>query len=211
MKKIYIIMTGVLIILFSGCSASNTTRFNGEKLVYFSGSNEIAVQAVPPHEPPAVCIYEWLPLSDDVLYSASNVFVGSVSDIQEISMTYEYMEQKVTDYWSLITVAVKSAIKVEDEMWDGSSITVLFEVSSYQAEVGLQIETDKDYVFFLKKTSEVSGLLDYTPIADFLYCIPANNFIPVNEKQNTDLLALIGEREDCTGNAFIRALEKFYE
>ena len=137
------------------------------------------------------------------------VFTGVVTDVTEISMSYEYMDQNVVDYWSLLTVTVKDAIS--GDLTNNDTATVLFELSSHRYYDGITIEKGKEYVFYLIKSSESESILDYTPLADYIYHVPAICFVPIAEPQVTELLEAMGAEEGTCGEEFIEVLRDYYK
>ena len=192
--------------------SSLRTYYNG-----FGGNGRInaAVEYIEPLDDPHTVVFQWKPM-DDVTFKegVTTVFTGTVTDVREISMSYNYMDQDVVDYWSLLTVNVKDAIKGDKP--ESDTVTVLFEISSHRyyscaCNDDITVEKGGEYVFYLIKTDESEGILNYTPIADYIYHVPGTCFVQVTQPQLPELLGLIGAEEGTCGEAFVEALRKYYE
>lgn len=216
MKKIISIIL-ILMFFLCGCSGRNKNEVSSvqitepEKTTSKDSILSVKVQTVSPRPNPNICFIEWIPVTEELLKSASSVFVGTITEVNELSMSYEYMGTEVTDYWSLLKVSVSDIIKTDNEMAENDSVDVLFELSSYRADENITIKKGESYIFYLKKTTEISSVLDYSKLADYMYFIPASVFIPVDNKQNSSILSVIGCNEELTGASFINALREYYE
>lgn len=178
-------------------------------IIYRSENGDVTVRKIEPLEKPSLIVFKWKAM-DDITFKkdVTTVFTGTVTDVTEISMSYTFMDQDVVDYWSLLTVNVNDMIK--GDVSEGENVTVLFELSSHRYNRGITIEKDKEYVFYLMKTSEIDNILDYTPIADYIYHVPGPCFVPISEPQVPELLAVIGAKEETCGEEFVEALREYY-
>ncbi|MBQ6043464.1 MAG: hypothetical protein IJL41_04915 [Clostridia bacterium] len=186
-----------------------TKTANKTNVADYSGKIKAAVKSVEPLEVPNIIVFIWKALDENTLKNGvTTVFTGVVTDVTEISMSYEYMDQNVVDYWSLLTVTVKDAIS--GDLTNNDTATVLFELSSHRYYDGITIEKGKEYVFYLIKSSESESILDYTPLADYIYHVPAICFVPIAEPQVTELLEAMGAEEGTCGEEFIEVLRDYY-
>jgi hypothetical protein len=187
-----------------------TKTANKTNVADYSGKIKAAVKSVEPLEVPNKIVFIWKALDENTLKNGvTTVFTGVVTDVTEISMSYEYMDQNVVDYWSLLTVTVKDAIS--GDLTNNDTATVLFELSSHRHYDGITIEKGKEYVFYLIKSSESESILDYTPLADYIYHVPAICFVPIAEPQVTELLEAMGAEEGTCGEEFIEVLRDYYK
>ncbi|MBO7399602.1 MAG: hypothetical protein J6U75_00155 [Clostridia bacterium] len=187
-----------------------TKTANKTNVADYSGKIKAAVKSVEPLEVPNIIVFIWKALDENTLKNGvTTVFTGVVTDVTEISMSYEYMDQNVVDYWSLLTVTVKDAIS--GDLTNNDTATVLFELSSHRYYDGITIEKGKEYVFYLIKSSESESILDYTPLADYIYHVPAICFVPIAEPQVTELLEAMGAEEGTCGEEFIEVLRDYYK
>ena len=170
----------------------------------------------------------WLPVDDEMLHRASDVVVGTIKDITDIYIEtgdHNYLETQygVIDlydfhrYKSLVTVEVKETIN--GDIAEGETITFVYEspLASYPKNVSSSLWGDesaivgRDYVFFLKKTSEANGRFDLTPIAAYTYAVIGPCFVPYDAPQPYSLLETIGAEDGTRGEKYIEAVKKYYE
>lgn len=180
---------------------------NGNVL-YRSEDGDFVVRVVEPLENPVYINTEWAVLTDSIIRGNTDVFTGAITDITEISMTYRYMDQDVTDYLSLITAEVKDTLK--GDLTKKETVTFIFPYSSRMACMEVDPEIGKEYAFYLTKTSELNHSLDYTPIAEYYYCIQGYCMTPLDEPQDNELLKIIGAEEGICGEAFVDSLKNYY-
>ena len=169
----------------------------------------------------------WVAINDAMLHRASDVVVGTIKDITNIYIEGEdhnYLETKygVIDlydfhrYKSLVTVEVKETIN--GDIAEGETITFLYgsPLASYPKNISSSLWGDesaivgRDYVFFLRKTSEKDYKFDLTPIAAYAYGITGPCFVPYDEPQIASLLETIGAQKGASGEEFIEAVRKYY-
>ena len=169
----------------------------------------------------------WAPVNDEMLHRASDVVVGTIKDITDIYIEtgdHDYLETKhgvidlseVGRYKSLVTVEVKETIN--GDIAEGETITFVYDspLASYPKNISSSLWGDesaivgRDYVFFLKKTSEKDYKFDLTPIAAYAYGITGPCFVPYDEPQNASLLETIGAQIGTCGEEFIEAVRKYY-
>jgi hypothetical protein len=179
--------------------------------VYYSGDTKITVKKVKPLESPINYTFEWMELSDEMFKRASEVVIGTITEIDEISVSYDYMEQGIiTDYYSLLTVSVNDTII--GEFTKGKTVQVLFELSSHRInESNIYPKVGKEYVFFLCETSTLGTANDYSPIAEYVYCVQPPCFVPIDEPQDPHYLEFIGAEEEACGEELIEALKNYYK
>lgn len=181
-------------------------------ILYRSENGDITVRVVEPLDAPIKSQFLFLPITEEKLNSMSEVFIGTVETVEEIEVTYELDGQLRKKYLSLLTVSVDEKIKRCGEVTEGSRVSLLFGFSThFTNEDGIYPVEGKKYTFFLRKTSETVGIVDYSDIADYIYKIPCNAFIPTNEPQLTGLLDIIGAEKGAFGEEYITALRRFYE
>jgi hypothetical protein len=179
-----------------------------DNILYRSEDGDFVVRVVEPLENPVYINTEWAVLTDSIIRRNTDVFTGAITDITEISMTYRYMDQDVTDYLSLITAEVKDTLK--GDLTKKETVTFIFPYSSRMACMEVDPEIGKEYAFYLTKTSELNHSLDYTPIAEYYYCIQGYCMTPLDEPQNNELLKIIGAEEGICGEAFVDSLKNYY-
>lgn len=181
-------------------------------ILYRSENGDVTVRVVEPLDAPIKSQFLFLPITEEKLNSMSEVFIGTVETVEEIEVTYELDGQLRKKYLSLLTVSVDEKIKRCGEVTEGSCVSLLFGFSThFTNEDGIYPVEGKKYTFFLRKTSETVGIVDYSDIADYIYKIPCNAFIPTNEPQLTGLLDIIGAEKGAFGEEYITALRRFYE
>ena len=184
---------------------------DGANVLYRSENGDFVVRKVEPLENPIYYHLEWSELSEERFKSIPEVVTGTITDISEISVSYEYMGQGViTDYYSLLTVAVNDTIT--GELTKGKTVKVIFELSTYQMdESNIYPEVGKEYVFFLRDTSTLGKAYDYSTIAEYTYCVRPTCLVPIDEPQDPEYLAFIGAEEGAHGEKYISDLREFYE
>lgn len=184
-------------------------------ILYRSEDGDVTVRVVEPLEVPEIYDFEWDALTDEMLNSAAYVFTGTVTDEKELAFDLGYKNPwdgtPLYFYMSLLDVKVDENIK--GGLPIGDTVSVLFELSSHRInESGIYAEKGKQYVFFLIKTDDLNNsIVDFTEIADYYYCIPANHFIPIESEQRFELLEIIGAEEGTCGKDFVEALRRYYE
>ena len=169
-----------------------------------------------------------MPVNDEMLHRASDVVVGTIKDITDIYIEpgdHDYLETQYgvialsevyRRYKSLVTVEVKETIN--GDIAEGETITFLYgsPLASYPKNISSSTWGDesaivgRDYVFFLKKTSEKDYKFDLTPIAAYAYGITGPCFVPYDEPQDASLLETIGAQKGTCGEEFIEAVRKYY-
>ncbi|MBP5238471.1 MAG: hypothetical protein ILO64_05745, partial [Clostridia bacterium] len=196
-----------------------------DNILYRSENGNITVRVVEPLEKPIYRNSLWVPISDGLMREATDVVLGTITNVTEIFFETEHKPDDwyiegvgyVTDlsrYRSLVTVKIKDTIN--GNLSAGESVTFIFYVSSRNAEYTAGYSeilpiTGDEYVFYLKKTAELDSGHFYIPIADYYYCLTGPCFVPYDEPQRPELLAVIGAEEGTCGEEFIEALKKYYE
>ena len=189
-------------------AVEDTSEVDDSNVLYRSENGDFVVRVVKPLENPVYTNTEWAVLTDSIIRRNTDVFTGAITDIKEISMTYRYMDHDVTDYLSLITAEVKDTLK--GDLTEKETVTFIFPYSSRMACMEVDPEIGKEYAFYLTKTSELNHSLDYTPIAEYYYCIQGYCMTPLDEPQDNELLKIIGAEEGASGEAFVDSLKNYY-
>ena len=195
-----------------------------DNILYRSEDGEFVVRVVEPLEKPIFSNSLWVPISDGLMREATDVVLGTITNVTEIFFESEHKPDDwyiegvgyVTDlsrYRSLVTVKIKDTIN--GNLSAGESVTFIFYVSSRNAEYTAGYSeilpiTGDEYVFYLKKTADLDSGHFYIPIADYYYCLTGPCFVPYDEPQRPELLAVIGAEEGACGEEFIEALKKYY-
>ena len=205
-------------------AVEDTSEVDDSNVLYRSENGEFVVRVVEPLEKPIYSNSLWVPISDGLMREATDVVLGTITNVTEIFFETEHKPDDwyiegvgyVTDlsrYRSLVTVKIKDTIN--GNLSAGESVTFIFYASSRNAEYTAGYSeilpiTGDEYVFYLKKTAELDSGHFYIPIADYYYCLTGPCFVPYDEPQRPELLAVIGAEEGACGEEFIEALKNYY-
>ena len=209
-------------------AVEDTSGVDDSNVLYRSENGDYTVRKANPDSLSGWSAACWMPVNDEMLHRASDVVVGTIKDITDIYIEtgdHNYLETKhgvidlteVGRYKSLVTVEVKETIN--GDIAEGETITFLYEspLASYPKNTWSSTWGDesaivgRDYVFFLRKTSEKDYKFDLTPIAAYAYGIIGPCFVPYDEPQDASLLETIGAQKGTCGEEFIEAVKKYYE
>ena len=205
-------------------SGTEASAPNDENILYRSENGEFTIRKVEPLENPRYSASEWEEITDKMMVGANDVFLGTIVDVTEVFFDLGHTPDDLyiegvgylcdlSRYRSLITVEVKDIIN--GDLAKGDTVTFVFEVSSHNAEYtagyrDIKPEKNKDYVFYLSKTSELANGFYFTPVADYIYHLIAPCMIPYDEPQMPELLEVIGAEEGTCGKAFVDSLKRYY-
>ncbi len=191
-------------------AVEDTSEVDDSNVLYRSENGDFVVRVVEPLDVPKVYNYLWAPITDNMLNSFSTVITGTIEKVEEIEISYSLFDQDLTAYWSLLTVSADDVIKGNGDVIKGETVSVLSELSTHSAnEDNIYPLVNEKYVFFLNKTSELKNVLDYSSIADYMYEMTGDAFIPLDEPQNQRLSEILGS-EDNFGEKFVEALANYY-
>ncbi len=203
-----------LLIVASAAIGVMALRGEDENILYRSENGDVVVRAVKPLEDLSRTRILWQPVTAEQLYSAAEVFIGTIEKIDEVEITYEHMGLSVTSYRSLLTVSVDDIIKDDGKIVKGDTVKVVYGLSSYMTlEDGTYAKEGERHAFFLRRTSDKDSELDLalSNLAEYTFKTNAYTFIPINEPQDQELLNVLGAEEGIYGEEYIEALKKFYE
>ncbi|MBO7399952.1 MAG: hypothetical protein J6U75_01945 [Clostridia bacterium] len=202
-----------LLIVASAAIGVMALRGEDENILYRSENGDVVVRAVKPLEDLSRTRMLWQPVTAEQLYSAAEVFIGTIEKIDEVEITYEHMGLSVTSYRSLLTVSVDDIIKDDGKIVKGDTVKVVYGLSSYMTlEDGTYAKEGERHAFFLRRTSDKDSELDLalSNLAEYTYITNGHTFVPINEPQDTELLNVLGAEKETCGEAFIHTLKQFY-
>jgi hypothetical protein len=202
-----------LLIVASAAIGVMALRGEDENILYRSENGDVVVRAVKPLEDLSRTRMLWQAVTAEQLYSAAEVFIGTIEKIDEVEITYEHMGLSVTSYRSLLTVSVDDIIKDDGKIVKGDTVKVVYGLSSYMTlEDGTYAKEGERHAFFLRRTSDKDSELDLalSNLAEYTYITNGRTFVPINEPQDTELLNVLGAEKEISGEAFIHTLKQFY-
>lgn len=136
--------------------------------------DDIIVFSLKPADPPVIVDSIWdMPIENE-LYDSDVIADVIIDDLQEISISYTFMNAECVTYKTLITVHTNN-VYYSSRLDMDNAFTIALPTSSYAYDEAFpDIAIGQEYIMFISSTDDLDDSLKLSNYADFYVSCPAN-------------------------------------